>query len=94
MNRGLNSKAKKKRPVKFAWKTKTNTNVTKRDVTHMRFMCKVVYSERGSKNTNPEFSRISGGGSTSTMSIFSMDFDISSTENGMLQHKKIQVSAY
>lgn len=63
--------------------------MTKRHVTHLRFMCEVVHSERGNKNTKPEFSRISGGGSTSTMSIFSIDFDISSTENGMLHHKKI-----
>ena len=42
------------------------------------------YSERGNMKVKPEFSRISGGGSISAMSICSMDFDKSSTENGML----------
>lgn len=44
-------------------------------------------SVRGNKKLKPEFSRISGGGSMSEMSICSIDFDMSSTENGMLQHK-------
>lgn len=39
---------------------------------------------RANKNMKPEFSRISGGGSMSAISIGSIDFDISSTENGML----------
>jgi hypothetical protein len=47
--------------------------------------CEDVYSMRGSKKLKPEFSRIRGGGSMSAMSICSMDFDKSSTENGMLQ---------
>lgn len=41
--------------------------------------------ERGSKKLNPEFSRISAGGSISEMSIGSIDLDMSSTENGMQQ---------
>lgn len=40
---------------------------------------------RGSKKLKPEFSPIRGGGSMSEMSICSIDFDISSTEKGMLQ---------
>lgn len=42
------------------------------------------HSERGSKNPKPEFSRINGGGSTSAMSTFCIDLEMSSTENGML----------
>lgn len=44
-----------------------------------------LYSGGGNKNTNPEFSRMSGGGSMSEMSICCIDFDMSSTENGMLE---------
>lgn len=40
------------------------------------------------KNTNPEFSRIRGGGSTSDISICCIDFEMSSTENGMLHWTK------
>ena len=46
-------------------------------------------SVRGNKKLKPEFSWISGGGSMSAMSICSIDFDKSSTENGILQKKKI-----
>lgn len=48
----------------------------------------IIQSERGSKKLKPEFSRIRGGGSMSDMSICSIDFDMSSTENGMLQKEK------
>lgn len=44
-------------------------------------------SGRGNKKLKPEFSRISGGGSISEISICSFDFDMSSTENGMLQSR-------
>lgn len=43
------------------------------------------HSGRGSRNPNPEFSRISGGGSTSAISTCCIDLEMSSTENGMLQ---------
>lgn len=43
------------------------------------------YSACGNKKLKPEFSRISGGGSMSKISNRSIDLDISSTENGMLQ---------
>lgn len=42
--------------------------------------------ERWCKNTNAEFSRINGGGSTSAMSTCWIDLEMSSTENGMLHH--------
>jgi len=42
-------------------------------------------SERCNRNPKPEFSRSSGGGSTSASSTCSIAFEISSTENGMLQ---------
>lgn len=45
-------------------------------------------SDRGNKNINAEFSRISSGGSMSEISICSIDFDMSSTENGILHFKK------
>jgi len=44
------------------------------------------HSETGNKKLNPEFSRIKGGGSISAISNFSIDFDKSSTEKGMLQN--------
>jgi hypothetical protein len=44
-------------------------------------------SGRGNKKLKPEFSRINGGGSISDISICSFDFDMSSTENGMLQSR-------
>lgn len=44
-------------------------------------------SARGNKKLKPELSQIRGGGSMSDMSICSIDFDISSTENGMLHHE-------
>lgn len=44
-------------------------------------------SGRGNKKLKPEFSRINGGGSISDISICSFDFDMSSTENGILQMK-------
>ena len=46
-----------------------------------------LYSGGGNKNTKPEFSRMSGGGSMSEMSICCIDLDMSSTENGMLHFK-------
>lgn len=42
------------------------------------------HSGRGSRNPNPEFSRINGGGSMSTMSTCFIDLEMSSTVNGML----------
>lgn len=45
------------------------------------------HSERASKNPNPEFSRINGGGSTSATSTCWIDLEMSSTENGMLHPK-------
>lgn len=45
---------------------------------------KSCQSGRGNKKLKPEFSRIRGGGSISAISICSIDFDMSSTENGML----------
>lgn len=59
----------------------------------MRFYAQVVefkgnHSERCKRKTNPEFSRMSEGGSTSDISISVMDFEMSSTENGMLNSNK------
>lgn len=42
------------------------------------------HSKRGSKNPNPECSRINGGGSMSVISTCSIVLEMSSTENGML----------
>lgn len=44
------------------------------------------HSERWCKKTNPEFSRINGGGSISARSTCCIDLDMSSTEKGMLQY--------
>lgn len=41
----------------------------------------------------PEFSRISGGGSMSDISIGFIVFDMSSTENGMLHIRHGQMSS-
>lgn len=49
------------------------------------FWREIDYSERGNKKLKPEFSRIRGGGSMSEISICSIDFDKSSTENGILK---------
>lgn len=55
----------------------------------------VHYSERASKNPNPEFSRINGGGSTSATSTCCMDFEMSSTENGILRtYQKVKEKYY
>lgn len=43
-----------------------------------------IFYTGGNKKLKPVFSRISGGGSMSNISICSIDFDMSSTENGML----------
>ncbi len=51
-----------------------------------------IYSGGGNRNTKPEFSRMSGGGSMSEMSICSIDLDISSTEKGILHY--VQMSKY
>lgn len=47
---------------------------------------------RGNKKLNPEFSWINEGGSMSAISICSIDLDMSSTENGMLQQKNEDMS--
>lgn len=53
------------------------------------------HSERASKNPNPEFSRINGGGSTSATSTCCIDLEMSSTENGMLHsHKRFEKKCY
>lgn len=61
--------------------TKIMTYITKKLETDARFF----YSVRGNKKVKPEFSRITGGGSTSEMTICSIDLDMSSTEKGILQ---------
>lgn len=43
------------------------------------------HSALGNKNEKPEFSRISGGGSISEISICCIVLEISSTVNGILQ---------
>lgn len=50
------------------------------------------HSERGSKNPNPECSRIKGGGSMSVISTCCIVLEMSSTENGMLDLKFINIS--
>lgn len=56
------------------------------------FWREIDYSERGNKKLKPEFSRIRGGGSMSEISICSIDFDKSSTENGILQDQEVPKS--
>jgi len=46
-----------------------------------------IQSGCGSKKLKPVLSRITGGGSISEISMGSFDFDMSSTENGMLQSR-------
>lgn len=60
----------------------------------MSIMHEVVYSARDTKNAEPKFSRMSGGGSISETSIFSIDFDRLSTENDMLQAQQQNISDY
>lgn len=45
------------------------------------------HSALGNKNENPEFSRISGGGSISEISICCIVLEMSSTVNGILQYE-------
>lgn len=54
-------------------------DLTIRDYDHQH------HSERGSKNPNPECSRIKGGGSMSVISTCCIVLEMSSTENGMLE---------
>lgn len=61
-------------------------DLTIRDYDHQH------HSERGSKNPNPECSRIKGGGSMSVISTCCIVLEMSSTENGMLHLKFINIS--
>lgn len=62
--------------------TRLSENILKEEKSYRSVLEKTF--EPGNENAKPEFSLMSGGGSTSEMSVCSIDFDVSPTENGIL----------